>query len=332
MLALSMKQPFGGKNMSHLIVRIFAIILVFVGVVLLIPSSLPYAGAEAGTYPVYEPAELSISAPLPLGEIAPYAPMESCFLEENKGYVDDTIAVHIETIRAYDTKVFLTYVQIADPSQLRCAPAKSGAFDQGKISKTASNADIIAKRVHAVLAINGDYFGDRKEGVIYRNGIKIRENDFEVFDALIIDTEGNFHILKAPTAAEVQELQAQGVEIMHSFSFGPGLIINGERQRDYNAGTMGGNKKKAQRQAICQIAPLTYLCVTTHGPEQSGSEGMTLVQFGDLLEALGVKDAYNLDGGSSTWLVLNNVKINHKSKRGIQDIIYFATGSTNEEK
>ena len=45
---------------------------------------------------------------------------------------------------------------------------------------------------------------------------------------------------------------------------------------------------------------------------------------------LGVKQAYNLDGGSSTWLVLNNDKINHKSKRGIADIIYFATAVPEE--
>ena len=70
---------------------------------------------------------------------------------------------------------------------------------------------------------------------------------------------------------------------------------------------------------------LSYLIVTTHGPEQSGSEGMSLKQLQAFLMELGVQQAYNLDGGSSTWLVLNNDKINHKSKRGIADIIYFAT-------
>ena len=62
-------------------------------------------------------------------------------------------------------------------------------------------------------------------------------------------------------------------------------------------------------------------------------EGMTLDQFSRLLEKLGVQNAYNLDGGSSTWLVLDNKKINARSKkRSIADIVYFATAYSGEEQ
>ena len=297
---------------------------------LLVPSSVPLAGAETETIPVVEPVTLNATEvqPLPFGEVAPYAPIPSAFLENDAGYLDDTISVRIETMRAYDTKIFLTYIQIADASQFRTAAAKAGAFDQGKVSKSPVNGDIIAKRARAVLAINGDYFGDRKEGTIVRNGVEIRSADFGVFDALLIDFDGDFHILKTPTKEEFASVVDSVGGTMHSFSFGPGLVIDGEVQTDYNAGTMGGTKKKAQRQVLCQMGPLSYLIVTTHGPEQSGSQGLTLVQLTELLGQLGVQQAYNLDGGSSTWLVLNDKKINHKSKRGIQDIIYFATAQT----
>lgn len=310
--------------MLRIALRVLAVLAVFAFTVFLIPSSVPFAGAEEAI-PEYEPVKLAATSvePLEMGEIAPYAPLKSGFLKNKGGYLDDTISVQIKTTRAYDTKVFLTYVQIADPTQLRTAPAQANTFNPDKYrSKKIVNADIIAKRCKAVLAINGDYFIDRKEGCIVRNGVRLRSADFGVFDCLIIDTNGDFHILKTPTEAEFDAFEG---EVMHSFSFGPGLVIDGEAQTDYNAGTMGGTSKKAQRQVICQMDKLSYLIVTTHGPEQSGSEGMSLKQLQAFLMELGVQQAYNLDGGSSTWLVLNNDKINHKSKRGIADIIYFAT-------
>ena len=93
---------------------------------------------------------------LPAGEVAPILPDPSAYFPDGSGYADDTISVHIETTRAFDTKIFLTYVRIADASQLRTAGAKSGAFDKGRISKKPVYAEIIARRVHAVLAIDGE--------------------------------------------------------------------------------------------------------------------------------------------------------------------------------
>ena len=310
--------------MLRIALRIFAVLIVLTCTVFLLPSSVPFAGAEE-SIPAYEPVVLAAETvePLELGEIAPYEPIESAYLPDDSGYLDDTISVRIQTMRAYDTKVFLTYVQIADATQLRTAPASANTFTPEKYrSKKIVNADIIAKRCKAVLAINGDYFIDRKEGCIVRNGVQLRSTDFGVFDCLIIDSEGDFHILKTPTQ---EEFEAFDGEILHSFCFGPGLIIDGEMQTDYNAGTMGGTSKKAQRQVICQLGHLSYLIVSTHGPEQNGSKGLSLKQLQELLADLGVEQAYSLDGGSSTWLVLDDKKINHKSKRGIADIIYFAT-------
>ena len=238
-----------------------------------------------------------------MGEIAPYAPLKSGFLKNKGGYLDDTISVQIKTTRAYDTKVFLTYVQIADPTQLRTAPAQANTFNPDKYrSKKIVNADIIAKRCKAVLAINGDYFIDRKEGCIVRNGVRLRSADFGVFDCLIIDTNGDFHILKTPTEAEFDAFEG---EVMHSFSFGPGLVIDGEAQTDYNAGTMGGTSKKAQRQVICQMDKLSYLIVTTHGPEQSGSEGMSLKQK---------KDDQKSNSDNVSMLLLNFLLTKHPTQ------------------
>ena len=267
---------------------------------------------------------------LPAGEVAPILPDPSAYFPDGSGYADDTISVHIETTRAFDTKIFLTYVRIADASQLRTAGAKSGAFDRGRISKKPVYAEIIARRVHAVLAIDGDYFVDRKECCIIRNFVLQREADFGTYDALLIDARGDMHILKTPSRKDFEAAADTWGPIMHSFAFGPGLIIDVEVQEDYCADTMGGTKKRAQSQVLCQTGPLSYLCVTCHGPEQKGSKGLTLPELGEFLSELGVEQAYNLDGGSSTWLVLNGEKINTRSKRPIADILSFATAHQGE--
>ena len=55
---------------------------------------------------------------------------------------------------------------------------------------------------------------------------------------------------------------------------------------------------------------------------------MTLREFADLAASLGVRIAYNLDGGDSTLLYFDGRRINEfgsTSSRRLQDIIYFAS-------
>ena len=59
------------------------------------------------------------------------------------------------------------------------------------------------------------------------------------------------------------------------------------------------------------------------------NSGLTLKEFAELVYEYGVQTAYNLDGGDSTMLYFHGEKVNfkdNKSKRNLQDIIYFASG------
>ena len=76
------------------------------------------------------------------------------------------------------------------------------------------------------------------------------------------------------------------------------------------------------------MGPLSYLIIATEGPENKGSTGLTIPEFAQLCADLGVQQAFNLDGGSSATVVLNNEKINSLSTgkvRSIGDIVYFIT-------
>lgn len=87
--------------------------------------------------------------------------------------------------------------------------------------------------------------------------------------------------------------------------------------------------RPAQRMCLAQVGKLEYLCICTEGPEDPGSEGMTLEQFAEFVANLeGIRHAYNLDGGSSSTMVFNRDKINsprNPKKRPLKDVICFVS-------
>jgi len=117
------------------------------------------------------------------------------------------------------------------------------------------------------------------------------------------------------------------VTVVNSFSFGPALIVDGQPM-DVVENKQVASGKPTQRMVIAQTGPLAYLCVATEGPENANSVGLTLEETVELMAGLGCQNAYNLDGGSSSTMVLNGKKINALSThkvRSIWDILYFAT-------
>lgn len=302
----------------------------------IVPSSLPYAGAE--DLPEYAPVELANPNPgePPLEEakwskkvklLKPaWAPHADGYTKNEKGqacaYDDGTIHVKIEERTIGKTRVMFTWVQIADPHQLRAQ------FYQPYPSESGKYATVIGKRENAVVAINGDYCTGIKAGLVVRNGQEYRRVDPGKYDQLIIDDKGDFHILRAP---KLEDFAAFEGHILHAFIFGPGLIIDGQivdigTQADYVPNMNFG--VKAQRQVFCQMDSLSYLILTTEGPDQSNGGGFSLYEMQQLAYECGAQQAYTLDAGSSTWLVLGEDRIstsNGKNLRPIPDIIYFIT-------
>lgn len=318
--------------MGKTLIRALAVILLLALLVVLVPSATPLAIGEtlSDEIPAYSPVTLTAEVePLDYLSDAPYAPDPAAYLPEDGGYLDGSISVRVETMRAYDTTIQLTWVQVADASQLRTASYKKYP------SKSLARAATIAKREKAVLAINGDYFVHRKEGYIVRNGEVLRQNYTDLYHSLIIDSNGDFTIF--PTNSE-EAISSFDGEIMQLMVFGPALVIDGVQQTDFDAKGPGILKectpqKETQRLAICQMDTLSYLIIATEGPENKDSDGLTMAEFAQLCASLGVKQAFNLDGGSSSTVVLNDKKINSLSTgkvRSIGDILYFVTAVPNE--
>ena len=262
------------------------------------------------------------------GQILEYALDETRFQEPNPSfylsetlYEDPSISVSIENGRAYNSYYLAARIRIANPTQLRTSLASSNGKDTQQATR-------LAKRVNALFAISGDSFGDNKSGkgmYIVRQGSVKRHNPSGYYDVLLIDDKGDFHIIPEARQADIDAFEGT---IVNSFSFGPGLVIDGVVTETFEDRGYGPTKR-AQRIAVCQVAPLEYLCVVTSGPDHNNSTGLTIDEFTQLITSLGpVQNAYNLDGGTSAWMVWRGEKINSfgSSKyRTINDIIFFVS-------
>ena len=292
--------------------RLVLLLLLILALAVLAPSAslLPSAFAES--------VALNAVTPLPIDDSPGCVPDAAAYLADNAGYSDASLRVDVQTTRAFDTDIMLLTIKVADASQIRTAMASNYGSNATAFGAT------IAKRKNAVLAINGDYFAIHNGGYLVRQGKQYRDLPDGQTDVLIIDSQGDFYIY--PKATQETLASFSGTAI-NTFCFGPALIIDGKRSADLDH-REASPEKFPQRICIAQTAPLTYLCVATEGPENEGSKGLTLEQFADFVDGLHCICAYNLDGGSSSTVVLNNQKINALSTgktRMVSDIIYFAS-------
>lgn len=281
-------------------------------------------------------------APLPLEGAAPYAPIMDALSEDGMSYDDGTMSVRVEKDVFNGTNVYYVYVTLTDPSQLR-----TYFFSQAISSKTAKPSTM-AEDSNAVLAINGDFytFQDSKPGIIYRNGQKIRDNPVTDYDELFIDDKGDLTVIAWPVslkqrrqeflsyANEVVDAYMQEHTLIHAFAFGPALIADGvaleiEDRDKVSCGYRGGD----QRMVFCQLDTLSYLIVACESKRQGGGQtGLTVPEITQLCLERGAVQAYNLDGGNSTTIILCGQRINGYNEydslvkeREIKDIVYFAT-------
>ena len=263
----------------------------------------------------------AVKLPVDLSGGMPYS-LDNCVAENV--YEDESLRIEIWEDMVDKTRVHLARVTIADPSQLRTAPAYDFSRDQTAPTTT------IAQRVNAVLAINGDYYSYQatRGGYMIRQGQMYINKPIKGRDVLVIAGNGDFYIEREINDETLAKYDALG-GIVNSFNFGPGIIIDGELCDRFKS-VYNMAEDKAARACICQVerGKLEYLCVVSEGTDDSKGGGLTLEEFTDYVATLGVQNAYNLDGGNSSALIYLGEKINAKSNprhRPLSDIIYFAS-------
>ena len=260
--------------------------------------------------------------PLPIDFTGGYPLQADGFLGDWE-YQDPSIHVVISSGNYQDTLYWAADIQVADASQIRTASADG--FD----SNMTIRGETLAKRVNAIVAVDGDYFCYDPLGYTVRQG-RLYENYMRhTRDVLVIDDKGDMYCVREADEADFgDDLTWNGHRIVNSFFFGP-LLMEERLYRLYGYEYGIGPNNHSQRVCIGQIEPLHYMIIVT-GPTARGSYGMTLEQFRTFVRTnfKELQFAYNLDGGDSSMLIFNGVKVNdpeNPDTRDIADIIYFAS-------
>ena len=234
-------------------------------------------------------------------------------------YSDSKTSITLKQYREYDSNIYVADVTVSDASDLKTALANN---TYGR-NITDTTSDMAANN-NAVLAINGDYYGARQSGYVIRNG-KIYRDTSGNRDALVIQKNGEFKFVSESETSASDLLQEGALQV---FSFGPVLLNNGEVSVDEND-EVGMAMASNPRTAIGYLGNNHYVFVVSDG-RTSESAGLSLYELASFMKDLGVKDAYNLDGGGSSTMVFKGEIINNPTtsgrsgeERAVSDIVYI---------
>lgn len=243
-----------------------------------------------------------------------------------KYYLDDTLLVITWQFVMDDSVYSLSEVKIADPSQFRRF-LSDGKYGSGSKYLTSE----MAASVNAVVAANGDYYAMRQMGTIIYNSQMMRAEGYRM-DGCFIDRNGDMQFVEVGEITKEEDLEQYMIDngVRFSLAFGPILVEDGKAVKIKNPYRVGEVDIPNARAAICQVDSLHYLIALT-SPQPPYESGLKLDKFAQRLEELGVDKAYNLDGGRSGTLVMNDELINYVYERKVSDIIYFATAMSNGE-
>ncbi len=237
---------------------------------------------------------------------------------DNTSYQNENVSITVNTYRVNDTTVYVADVTLSSAQYLKTAFANN---TYGKNVTATTSA--IAQANNAILAINGDYYGVQEKGYVIRNGVVYR-NTAKGVDVLCIYADGTMEVV-SDREYSAEELVAKGV--WQAFSFGPALVENSSVTVGVNT-EVGKAMASNPRTAIGLIDKNHFVLVVSDG-RTSESTGLSVYQLATFMQSLGVKTAYNLDGGGSSTMVFNGQLVNKPtttgriSERGVSDIVYI---------
>ena len=209
-------------------------------------------------------------------------------------------------------------VAIYDPSRVHIATT---AY-LGKRGESILN---VSKRENAIIAMNaGGYYdpdwnsnGALPHGTVISNGKVVSDfSDAGMAGGFIgFDNENKLILGKMSKEEAVERGLRDAIE------FGPYLIINGKRSFIKGNGGWG----IAPRSAIGQRQDGIVLFLVING-RLANSIGADMIDLCDVMENYGAYNAANLDGGSSSELVINNKIVNTPvagGEQGLRDMPTF---------
>lgn len=163
-----------------------------------------------------------------------------------------------------------------------------------------------------MLAINSGIFNTstiKPDGIVIQNGVVIQNSASATHSQckpLTIDNNGDLSY--AEYNADANTLVANGI-VSAVCGFMP-IIIDYDAVPQSEWNNVSHYTENVQRQIIGQFGNGDYAIVTCEGRGYNNSDGWTIAEAQVVCQKLGLKFAYNLDGGGSTETMLELKPIN----------------------
>ena len=208
-------------------------------------------------------------------------------------------------------------VAIYDPSRIHIATTKY-------LGVRGESILTVSKREDAIVAMNAGGFydpdwnsnGALPHGTVISNGKVV--SDYE--DANVGGGFIGFNNENKLVLGSMSKNEAVNMGLRDAIEFGPFLIINGKRSFVKGNGGWG----IAPRSAIGQRKDGIVLFLVING-RLANSIGADMIDLCDVMENYGAYNAANLDGGSSSELVINHEIINTPVAGGSQGLRDMST-------
>ncbi len=209
-------------------------------------------------------------------------------------------------------------VAVYDPSKIKIATT-------AYLKSRGEDILTVAKRENAIIAMNAGGFYDPDwnsngaipHGTVIKDGKVVSDYmDANMGGGFIGFTNDNKLVL-----GKMSKNEALNMGYRDAIEFGPYLIVNGKRSFIKGNGGWG----IAPRTAIGQRQDGIVLLLVING-RLATSLGADMIDLTDIMERYGAYNAANLDGGSSSELVINGKIINTPvagGKNGLRDMSTF---------
>lgn len=274
------------------------------------PSSAPELPAEPSAEPTVEPSAEPTEPTGYFGNLLADKFTNGEVEVTENSYRSANLNITMLDGRLSDANYHVADFYIADISCLRTAFGKD-QFGKG----FAEHIESIAGRFGSIIALSGDYYGARDDGIVIRNGLLYR-NERNINDVCILYWDGTMKCFE-PHEFNAETEMANGA--YQGWCFGPMLLDKqGQPMDSFNSDVVRANP----RAAIGYISPGHYCFVMVDGRSNS-SKGLTMTDLSQLMFDLGCTAAYNLDGGQSAEMVKGTLEVGapYKGGRAISDVI-----------
>ena len=225
-------------------------------------------------------------------------------LTENS-YQSENVNITISTRRCEKSDVYIADIYV------RSVECLQRVYAGGSYGKTTAKVNKMAVQSGAILAMTGDSSQTFSKGWVVSNGKIERDSSNRIRDLGIVYRDGTMETIRSKDVDYAKlRADADAGRIWHIFLFGPALL-DGESKATLSF--KDSNVRYANpRSVIGYYEPGHYCFVQVDGrgvksalEAKTTSVGLTLSQLAALMEELGCKAAYNLDGGQSSMLAFN---------------------------